>query len=174
MLLDRASGIYSVVSCPVCSWYRGARGADQGSGSDQRHHRAGGRAGQPPREGLSTARRPQQDGAEGAGQDQRRPSVSPGGPGPGPEAAAARRHRQLEGCVWETQRYENSARKRAPHVVCVCPSSQSEVESVLSVLPDILAVLLTDVLLLLQEKDQRYVFATVVRDSKQTDACIDG
>lgn len=32
------------------------------------------------------------------------------------------------------------------------------------VLPDILAVLLSDVLLLLQEKDQRYVFATVVSD----------
>lgn len=29
---------------------------------------------------------------------------------------------------------------------------------------DILAVLLSDVLLLLQEKDQRYVFATVVSD----------
>lgn len=32
------------------------------------------------------------------------------------------------------------------------------------VFPDILAVLLSDVLLLLQEKDQRYVFATVVSD----------
>lgn len=31
-------------------------------------------------------------------------------------------------------------------------------------LSDILAVLLSDVLLLLQEKDQRYVFAAVVRD----------
>lgn len=34
----------------------------------------------------------------------------------------------------------------------------------LSLLSDILAVLLSDVLLLLQEKDQRYVFATVVSD----------
>lgn len=31
-------------------------------------------------------------------------------------------------------------------------------------LSDILAVLLSDVLLLLQEKDQRYAFAAVVRD----------
>lgn len=34
----------------------------------------------------------------------------------------------------------------------------------LSLLSDILAVLLSDVLLLLQEKDQRYAFATVVSD----------
>lgn len=34
----------------------------------------------------------------------------------------------------------------------------------MSLLLDILAVLLSDVLLLLQEKDQRYVFAAVVRD----------
>lgn len=38
------------------------------------------------------------------------------------------------------------------------------VSFVFFVLPDILAVLLSDVLLLLQEKDQRYVFATVVSD----------
>lgn len=44
-------------------------------------------------------------------------------------------------------------------------SLQSEVECLLTfVHPDILAVLLSDVLLLLQEKDQRYVFATVVSD----------
>lgn len=36
--------------------------------------------------------------------------------------------------------------------------------NVFYVLTDILAVLLSDVLLLLQEKDQRYVFASVVRD----------
>lgn len=34
---------------------------------------------------------------------------------------------------------------------------------------DILAVLLSDVLLLLQEKDQRYVFASVVRKPARVD-----
>lgn len=39
----------------------------------------------------------------------------------------------------------------------------------LLLLSDILAVLLSDVLLLLQEKDQRYVFAAVVCDLKKCD-----